>query len=848
MCSLNFSLGQTFNDYRSNNSNGTWSVASHWQVWNGSSWVTASFSPTNTNAQTITIRSGQTITVSASVTADQIVVDGSCTVNSGITLTIANISGTQLTVNGTVTNNGTITKGASPVIVFNSGSVYVHNQNGGTIPTAVWAATSTCRITGITTTDPTGDGQYFGNLVYDCPFIAFPSGNPNTYTSSFSIQGNFEVINTGNHFLYLAIPDGGTFNVGGNLVINDDFSLGGSNPNLRTINVAGNFIQTGGTLKRTNTADSYINFNGTGIQVFTFTGGFITENISFTVNSGSTLQMGTGNSPAIIPNTCYGSFTLSSGAGLIITSPQGITSSGTNGNIQLTGARFFSTGANYKYSGSSAQVTGNGLPVTAITGSITVENTSGVTPTNNLVISGTLTSNGLLTPASSQIINGTGTLNGSGTVNVTRTSSGSANFNSQYTITNKILNGLTISYQGSGSQSISSHTYSSLVINNSYGASLTGLVTVTDTLKLTTGKLTLDNYNLTVTGLISGGSSSSYIVTNGTGTLTRNSVGSGTDFLFPVGISTSYNPVTIKNTGTTDNFTVSVKTVFDNLPPDTSRVIKRQWIINEAIPGGSIAKLSFQFNSGEWGNMFSTSNPVHVGRWNGSAWVAYFAALSGSGPYVISNDVSNPVTSFLPFGVGSDGALPVGLSYFNTVINSRDVTLSWQTTWEINNSGFDVERRIVSDNGYSSWTKLSFIQGNGTKNESSDYCYTDKKLTSGSYQYRIKQIDYNGGFEYFSPSQTEAVIANPQKFEMSQNYPNPSNPKSKIDFLLPVSGDVSVIVYDMLGKEMVKLVHGYKDAGYHTVEFDGRNLASGVYIYKIEADNFTQSKKMILVK
>ncbi len=89
-------------------------------------------------------------------------------------------------------------------------------------------------------------------------------------------------------------------------------------------------------------------------------------------------------------------------------------------------------------------------------------------------------------------------------------------------------------------------------------------------------------------------------------------------------------------------------------------------------------------------------------------------------------------------------------------------------------------------------------------------------------------------------------------FSVSQNYPNPGNPKTKIDFQMPFDGRISIRVYDMLGKEAAVLIDGNKTADYYTVEFDASNLASGVYFYRIiaegEGEKFVNTKKMLIVK
>ena len=111
----------------------------------------------------------------------------------------------------------------------------------------------------------------------------------------------------------------------------------------------------------------------------------------------------------------------------------------------------------------------------------------------------------------------------------------------------------------------------------------------------------------------------------------------------------------------------------------------------------------------------------------------------------------------------------------------------------------------------------------------------------------MKQIDFNGNFEYFNLS-NEVVIGLPGSFALSQNYPNPFNPSTRIDFQLPKDGNVNISVYDNSGKEVMTVVNEFKAAGYYTVNLNASALSSGIYFYKITSDNFSSVKKMMLVK
>jgi hypothetical protein len=111
----------------------------------------------------------------------------------------------------------------------------------------------------------------------------------------------------------------------------------------------------------------------------------------------------------------------------------------------------------------------------------------------------------------------------------------------------------------------------------------------------------------------------------------------------------------------------------------------------------------------------------------------------------------------------------------------------------------------------------------------------------------LKQIDFNGNFEYFNLN-NEVNIGVPSYYSLSQNYPNPFNPTTNLEFGISDLGFVSLKVYNASGKEVATLVNEVKPAGYYTVSFNGANLSSGIYFYTIQAGDFVSTKRMILLK
>ncbi len=187
--------------------------------------------------------------------------------------------------------------------------------------------------------------------------------------------------------------------------------------------------------------------------------------------------------------------------------------------------------------------------------------------------------------------------------------------------------------------------------------------------------------------------------------------------------------------------------------------------------------------------------------------------------------------------------LPVELVSFTSSVNSNNVTLNWSTTQEQNNKGFEIERNSFG----AGWKKIGYVDGHGTINTQQNYTFKDIALQTGRYSYRLKQIDYNGNFEYFELS-NEVAIGVPNRYSLAQNYPNPFNPVTIINYQLSINSFVSLKVYDLAGKEVANLVNEVKDAGYYSVTLDAKNLSSGTYFYKITTDKFSDVKKMVLMK
>ncbi|MBK7377948.1 MAG: M4 family metallopeptidase [Ignavibacteriales bacterium] len=188
-----------------------------------------------------------------------------------------------------------------------------------------------------------------------------------------------------------------------------------------------------------------------------------------------------------------------------------------------------------------------------------------------------------------------------------------------------------------------------------------------------------------------------------------------------------------------------------------------------------------------------------------------------------------------------DITVPVELTSFTGSSADGNVILNWTTASEVNNQIFEIERRKEN----SDFTLIGFVEGRGTTTESQEYSYIDKNINSGKYFYRLKQIDFDGTFEYSNEIEVDAA---PVSFSLEQNYPNPFNPSTKITYSIPHKSFVTIKVYDPLGSLVTELVQEEKEAGKYDLDFNASDLSSGVYFYRIEAGSFNKTNKMILMR
>ena len=202
-----------------------------------------------------------------------------------------------------------------------------------------------------------------------------------------------------------------------------------------------------------------------------------------------------------------------------------------------------------------------------------------------------------------------------------------------------------------------------------------------------------------------------------------------------------------------------------------------------------------------------------------------------------------------------DLPLPITLVSFQADIHpqGRGVWLKWTTLNEIDNYGFNVQRRPASDTTFRDLLK-GFVTGHGTTAVTHTYSFIDSTVAmAGGYFYRLRQVDLDGAIHY-SPTvgvnvPTSAIAGEiPTEFKLLQNYPNPFNPSTTVRYGLPQRSTVELTLFNMLGQQVATLVNGEQEAGYHEVRLNGASLASGVYFYRLKAGSFLETKKLILVR
>ena len=183
----------------------------------------------------------------------------------------------------------------------------------------------------------------------------------------------------------------------------------------------------------------------------------------------------------------------------------------------------------------------------------------------------------------------------------------------------------------------------------------------------------------------------------------------------------------------------------------------------------------------------------------------------------------------------------------------HSILLEWKTVSEINNYGYEIQRRrAVVDSAFATLPG-AFVPGHGTTLVPQEYTYVDSTIDIGTWAYRLKQIDLDGSAHFTDPIEvrilTAVAGATPESYPLSQNYPNPFNPTTRIRFSVEKTGFTTLKVYNVLGEDVGTLFMGTAQGGTeYTATFDGSSLSSGVYFYRLISGETTSLKSMVLMK
>jgi hypothetical protein len=248
-----------------------------------------------------------------------------------------------------------------------------------------------------------------------------------------------------------------------------------------------------------------------------------------------------------------------------------------------------------------------------------------------------------------------------------------------------------------------------------------------------------------------------------------------------------------------------------------------------------------------------TSSPIYKTIYrssnNGSSWQEIKGGLPST---EIINSLTGNSEDIIFAGTQNSGVykgwmiVPVELTLFTANLINNSVLLNWQTGTETNNKGFEIQRNTSGKE----FEIVGFIAGYGTTSEPVNYEFTDSDISQGKYVYRLKQIDFDGNFEYSNGVEVDVLFNN--NFYLGQNYPNPFNPETKINYTIPSGLDKSQLVtlkiFDILGSEVAVLVNEEISAGNYEVIWNAADIPAGVYFYTIRTGGLVETKKMILLK
>ena len=285
----------------------------------------------------------------------------------------------------------------------------------------------------------------------------------------------------------------------------------------------------------------------------------------------------------------------------------------------------------------------------------------------------------------------------------------------------------------------------------------------------------------------------------------------------------------------------------------------RIWQVDESGTVSATIKIDMSDATGTYSTGSNASSYILLYRSGTSG--AFSSAATGasiSGDVVTFNNVSLQDGYYALGANNNDASLPVELTSFELLETRNDgITLQWVTESEINNLGFNLDRKtpITDWSQIASYVTHPALQGQGSVSHQTIYTFIDNTVQENeSYDYRLSDVDYDGNVEYHSLQLMGVSSSNvPEQFVLYPNYPNPFNPVTTIRYDLSKESFVGITIYDMLGNVVHNLVNANESPGYKSVQWNATNnqgdpVSAGVYLYKIQAGDFVDTKKMILVK
>jgi hypothetical protein len=739
--------GQAVGDYGTANPTGTWTTtASDWVVcvsagtWTGA--TAAPAPPSSTNLKNVFIRAGHTMDVGTTATASSlnfVCLNLTIEATANLNIPTATSGNNSLSPRGILTLNGTLTcqtensalnrlhsQASNPFSITGSGTFVKPNVQFDSDITISSTSTVTFSgranfngpsprkliVEGILNVESTGSSGFF--IPTSMSVDGGTSGTINLKTTTaittLTHSGTFTI-----KTLTMAIPSTFACTLSGSSGTHTitDLTISGTGTGSATLGAVS------GTSPFPRTTMNITNLTTTNTRNVTITGAATITNL--TMNKTSPYGVLINNDVSSVTGT----LTLTSGVfdlnatNKIFTIGNGATiSRAAAGSFANAALLAFGTTVNVIYTGSAATTSGVEIPTSStVLNNLTINNIGGVTLSSSPTVNGTLAlTAGTLAGGSNNVtvvgnVTGTGTFTGTGKI---------------------VMSGNTIA------SNISGATISNLELNDADGFALTGAPTITGVLTLTTGNTTLNALDLTVTGSISGGSSTSSIVTNSSGKLIMLASSGGT--LFPIGTSTtSYDPVTI-GPASPVTFTVGVSASLTPAVNVTANVVSRIW--NLTATGAGNTNLSFTPAA----STLTASNTPGIAVYGhySSSWRENTASYS-AGTWSVTHPAS---AGFSPFGVGVRTAfaitLPIELTNFQAKANQKSALLTWTTASEKDNALFNIEQ---STNG-TDFQTIGEVKGQGTTAASTHYSFEHATPSVGVNYYRLKQVDINGEATY----------------------------------------------------------------------------------------------------